>query len=110
MGTKVEESLPRPHGAAGAAAAASSGAPAHDGRTLKLIVSDLSGPQHTILANTAWSVKELKVAIEAASGIPIKEQDVAADGDDVDDADLLGGPKLRGVVDYQLMDKRMMMG
>jgi len=80
------------------------------GDPVEIIVSDLMGPEYKIEANTAWTVSRLKQAIQAASGIPIACQDLAAAGDDVEDNELLGGPKLKGQTDFQLMDRRQMAG
>jgi len=80
------------------------------GDPVEIIVSDLMGPEYKIEANSAWTVKRLKHAIQAASSIPTACQDLAAGGDDLDDKDTLGGPKLKGQTDFQLMDRRLMAG
>merc|ERR1711972_446738 len=62
------------------------------GDPVEILVSDLMGPEYKIEANSAWTVKRLKHAIQAASGIPTACQDLAAGGDVMISAEVVAMP------------------
>jgi len=81
------------------------------GEAIELTISDLSDPhdkKYKVTANSAWTVKRLRVAACAVSGIPLQDLDLAARWDDLDEAELLGGGSLDGVSEYQLLDRRLL--
>merc|ERR1712032_953415 len=78
-----------------------------NGEAIELTISDLTGPDHKeyeVSANSAWTVKRLRVAVCTASGIPLQDLDLAVRWNDLDETESLGSSSLDGVSEYQLLD------
>merc|ERR1719382_1231391 len=82
-----------------------------NGEAIELTINDLTGPdykKYQVAANSAWTVKRLRVAVAAASDIPLQDLDLAARWNDLDDAASLGSGTLDGVSEYQVLDVRLL--
>ena len=70
---------------------------------LEIWVNSLSGSICTVRGDVAWSVRDLKNAVEVSTGIPPSEQRLVADTTELHDSVSLGGLTQNGVLDISLV-------